>query len=186
MDANGNTVIWKYLELLSVMSCLELPSILSFSYGNLMFDDNQLFLMGKDTSTSPSFHLYKINFSTNSYTWAKRIIWSSICSPYLSESILSNDNSKIYSLFPLESPAYLYFITLNSYDGSVIDSRYRSSISWSQSLGSAKSSNVLLFTVTCSSTYYMIMYDTNSLAFTVKQGVNISMLEMAVESTTGR
>ena len=94
-----------------------------------MVDDNHLFLMGRDSSTTSLFHMFKVSYNPSSYDWANMITCSSDCSPRLSESIMSNDNSRIYSLFPLESPAYLYFVTLNVTDGGVIGSRYKSSSS---------------------------------------------------------
>ena len=167
------------------MSCLEFPSIQVFSYGSMMLTDSTLFMMGKDTSTVTLFHLFMITFTTSSYNWANKITCSSDCLHFLSESILSNDNLKIYIMFPLESPAYLYFITLNSTSGSIIGSRYKSSISWTQWLKSIQSSNMLLFTALCSS-FNLFMYDTNSLAFTVKQINNIFIYWIAIELTTGR
>ena len=75
-----------------------------------MLNDDQLFLMGKDSSTTSLFHMYMINFSTNSYSWANTISCSAECSYYLRESIQSSDNSKIYSLFLLELNPNAYFI----------------------------------------------------------------------------
>ena len=167
------------------MNCLKFPSINSYSHGSLKLTDSHLFLMGKDDSTVTLFHLFKINFTTSSYDWANKITCSSDCSPYLAESILSSDYSRIYSMFTLETPAYLYFITLNATSGSIIGSRYRSSVFCSQWLMSLQSSNLLLFTATCSSDYLFI-FDTNLLAFTVKKEINISLYGIALELTTRR
>ena len=167
------------------MNCLKFPSIKSYSHGNLMLADSQLFLMGKDDSIVTRLHLFKITFTTSSYDWTNKITCSLDCSLYLSESILSSDYSKIYSMFPLENPAYLYFITLNATSGSIIGSRYRSSIPWSSWLNSAHSSNMLLFTALCSS-FNLLIYDTNLLEFTMKQINNISVYGIAIEMTTGR
>ena len=119
-----NAAIWKYLSSPSQYKCYDFSQISKTFNGFLMLSDDQLFLTGKDSSTSTLFHTYMINFSTNSYSWANTISCSTDYSYYLQESVQSSDNSKIYSLFFLELSPNAYFITLNSTDGKPIGSRY--------------------------------------------------------------
>ena len=184
MDTNNKGAIWKYLIIPKSMTWFVLPSIQQFPYGNLRINDNQILLMGKNVSIITIFHIYKVNFSTVNYDWANSITCSSDCKIFLSESILSYDNSTIYSIFPLESPAYLYFISMNATNGSIIGSRYRSSIIWSQCSNSAKSSNKLLFSAICSSINYLFIFDINSFTFIIMKGTNISIPGIAVENIT--
>ena len=167
MDSNNKASIWKYLNSASTFSWIELPSIVNYSYSSMVFNNDYLFLIGKDISTVTQFHMYKVSFSYSSYYWGKKLSWISDCSPSSSESLLSSDESKIYSLFILESTPYAYFVTLSSIDGSVVGSRYKSSISWSYVLGSTKSGSYLLFLAYCSSTYNLFIYNTDSSTFSI-------------------
>ena len=150
-----------------------------------MSSDDQLFLMGKDISTSTLFHMYMIHFSTNSYSWTNTISCSTDCSDYLQESIQSNDNSKIYSLFLLELSSNAYFITLNSTDGKAIGSRYQSSISCTNSLGSTRNGDNLVFSVKWSQAYNLFIYNTNSSIFSINKW-NASLYGMTIEPSNNR
>ena len=127
------------------LSWIEFPSIQKYSVGSLMLNDNQLFLMGQDISTTTLFHIFKVTFSTKTYNWGSQISCSSDCSPTYAESLQNSDSSKIYSLFLLASSPYAYFISLNATDGSAVDSRYKSSISWDYVFGSVRNGNNLVF-----------------------------------------
>ena len=142
--------------------------------------------MGQDTTNNALLHIFKITFSSNIYNWANKIICTSKCALSITESIFSNDHSKIYSLFNLENPSYQYFITQNETDGSVIGSRYRSSISWTAVNGSAKNSNMLLFSIVCLPNNYLLMFNTSSYEFTIKQLAIVNLYGMTFESATGK
>ena len=144
-NSNNKAAIWKYISSSSSLSWIEFPSIQGYSIGGLMLNDNQLLLMGQDISTIRLLHIFKVTFSTATYNWASQISCSSDCPPSYAESIQSSDSSKIYSLFLLASSPYAYFITLNATDGSAVDSRYKSSISWDYVLGSVRNGNNLVF-----------------------------------------
>ena len=181
----NQTAIWKYLASSNQYQCYGFSKIYKTFDGCLMLSDDQLFLMGKDASTSTLFHTYMINFSTNSYNWANTISCLTDCSNYLQESILSSDNSKIYHLFILELNPNAYFITLNSTDGSAIGSKYKSSISWSSTLGSTRNGDNLVFSVMWSQTYYLFIYNTNSSSFSINLW-NANLTGMTAESSTNR
>ena len=150
-----------------------------------MLNDDQLYLMGQDASTLAQLHIYKITFSTRTYNWGSQISCSSDCSPTNAESIQSSDSSKIYSLFLLESNPYSYFITLNATDGSAVDSRYKSSISWNNVLGSVRKEDILVFNLYCSSTSYIYVYNTSSLKLSVNKWKNY-LIRIAIEPSTSR
>ena len=182
----NQTAIWKYLSSSSSQYlCYDFSQISKSFYGSLMLSDGQLFLTGKDTSTSTLFHMYMINFISNSYNWANTISCSTDCSYYLRESIQSSDDSKIYSLLLLELSPNAYFITLNSTDGSAIGSRYKSSISWSSTFGSTRNGDNLVFSVLWTQIYYLFIYNTNSTAFSINSW-NASPYGMTTEPSTNR
>ena len=160
-----------YLELFNSFNCLEFPTIVNYSYGTLMLNDDQLFLMGQDISSLTLLHMYKITFSTGSYNWVNMISCPTDSTPYWSESIQNSDSSKIYSLFMLENIAYAYFITFNSTDGSVVGSRYKSSTSWYYVLGSERNQNgLVLFSLLCQTSSNLFVYDTVSTKITIYAG----------------
>ena len=184
-NSANQAAIWKYSTLSNQCICYDFSQKSRSFYGSLMLGDDQLFLTGKDASTSTLFHMYMINFNTNSYNWAKTISCLTDCSNYLKESIQSSDNSKIYSLLPLELSRNAYFITLNSTDGSAIGSRYKSSISWSPTYGSTRNGDNLVFSVLWSQTYNLFIYNTNSSSFSINSW-NASPYGMTTEPSTNR
>ena len=181
----NEAAIWKYFASSTQYKCYDFSQISKTFNGSLMLSDDQLFLTGKDASTSTLFHTYMINFSTNSYSWANTISCSTDCSNYLQESIQSSDNSKIYSLFILELSPNAYFITLNSTDGKAIGSRYKSSISWSNDVGSARNGDNLVFSVKWSQANNLFIYNTNSSSFSIKSW-NANSYGMTIEPSTNR
>ena len=182
---NIDHYIWMYTILSNYMDCIQFTSIQQNSLSFLMLNDNQLFIMGQDISTPTLFHMYKITYSTWVYNWASKISSSYGCSTTFSESIQNSDSSKIYSLFLLESNSYAYFITLNATDGSAVDSRYKSSISWSYVLGSISNGDNVIFSANCASTYYLFVYDISSLKLSVNKWTNI-LYGIAIEPSTNR
>ena len=174
-----------YTSSSSSLSWIELPSIQLYSIGSLMLNDNQLFLMGQDISTITLLHIFKVSFSTATYNWGSQISCSSDCSPTYAESILNSDSSKIYSLFLLESSPYAYFITLNATDGSAVDSRYKSSISWVYVFGSVRNGNNLIFSAYWDPNCVLFVYDTNSLKLSVNNWKGC-ISGMTTEASTSR
>ena len=185
LNSNNKAVIWKYLAPSSQYKWYDISQISKYLYGPLKLNDDQLFLMGKDALTSTLFHIYMINFSMNSYSWANTISCLTDCFYYLQESIESSDNSKIYSLFFLELNPNAYFITLNSTNGKAIGSRYQSSISWSSTLGSTRNGDNLVFSVKWSQAYNLFIYNTNSSSFSIKSW-NSNLYGMTLEPSTNR
>ena len=114
-----------------------------FAYGSFMINNSQLFMLGSD-STLFSLHFYKTTFGKTSVDVATQIACpGGMRTAFYSESLVSNDGSKIYSFFIYGSTQYLFFVTFNSTDLSIIESRYKSSIAWSMSYGSSLNGNYL-------------------------------------------
>ena len=184
-NSTNQTAVWKYFVSSNQYKCYDFSQISKTFYGTIMLNDDQLFLTGKDASTSSLFHTYMINFNTNSYNWANTISCSTDCSINLQESIESSDNSKIYSLLLLELSPNAYFFTLNSTNGKAIGSKYKSSISWVSALGSTRNGDSLAFSVEWSQTYYLFIFNTNSSAFSINSW-KANLYGMTVEPSTNR
>ena len=104
-----------------------------------MVSNNQFFVIGSASASSNNLNLYKITFSSTSVHWADQITCSGTWSGSFSESLLSSDQSTIYSFFLFGPPStyYLYFAGLSVTDGSVVTTRYKSSTTASNVWGSA-------------------------------------------------
>ena len=149
-----------------------------------MIVDSQFFILGLDQST-PNLHMYKITFGNTNADWANSITCSSgTWTLSQSESLLSTDKSKIYSFFTYGSNLYLYFVTLLVSDGSVIGSRFKSSITCSNVFGSALNENYIFAAVECSS-YYLLSFSISSLTFTMNTFSGY-LTGLGVEPLSGR
>ena len=105
---------------------------------------------------------------------------SSSCSLYQSESLLSSDKSSIYSFFSFGY--YMYYVCFNSLDGSILSSRYKSSINIYD-----VNSIVLYgdYVISITSYSYLVMYSITTFAFTIKR-FNDSLYSMLLDSSNGR
>ena len=116
-----------------------------------MINDSQFFISGYEPASTYHFHMYKVTFGNTAVDWANKVSWASgTCDAGYSSSILNFDGSLIYSLYAFGSTRYLYFISLSITDGSIVDSRYKSSISWSEAWGILINGDYLVFSVICS------------------------------------
>ena len=93
-----------------------------------MLSDTQLFLFGPDPSNKS--HMYKARFSSAKVEWWNIITCNNCKTLSDSESLLSEDNSKIYSVFEYLGYNWydyrLYFMTMSSSTGSVESKIYKS------------------------------------------------------------
>ena len=76
-----------------------------------------------------------------------------------SEGILSADGSKIHIFYIYDNLNYLYFVTLKFADGTVLSSRYKSTLLWSYVYGSALSGDYIAANAKCSSPY-LVLFNT--------------------------
>ena len=139
-------IILKYLIYTFSSSSAQCQSITNINtgFGHLMISNNQFFVLG--VTTSPyNLQMYKITFLSTSVNWANQIACPS-GSWYVdsSESVLSSDESTIYSFFEFWPNAYLYFCGLSVSSGSVVTTRYKSSTAVGKVYGSALSGDYIV------------------------------------------
>ena len=86
----------------------------------------------------------------------------------LSESLLSNDGTKIFNLFTYGDGTtyYLYFATFKESDGTIDGSRYKSSTGCSKVFGSAQKEEFIVATVYCNPSFYLVIVNSTSSIFT--------------------
>ena len=102
-----------------------------------------------------------------------------------SESIESIDKTKIYSYFTYGPSRIPYFITFLESDGSVVNTRYKSSLSWSAIYGSSVVEGYVGATFAWSY-YYVIIYNLNASTFIVKQISGYLLLALGVDPLSKR
>ena len=152
----------------------------------MLLNNNQLFLIGADTVSPFPLHFTKITIENTSSDWSNKILCSfGVCNPNLGESIMSKDKSTIYSFFVFGNTTYLYFANFNITNGSLIGSRYKSSVSWSEVDGIALNGNFLIASSMCSSAS-LIVFDVSLLNFKAYTFVEANLFDWAVEVTSGR
>ena len=154
-----------------------------------MISNSQFFVLGVATSSN-NLQMNKITFSLTSADWVNQIAClSGTWYASGSESVLSSDGSKVYSFFtfgpPSSSIRYLYFAGLTVNDGSVVTTRYKSSIVVLYVEGTALNGDYLV--ATCYSTSsYVVMYSLSSSTFTIKSFSGDDLQEWGVEPSSGR
>ena len=161
------------------------------AYGTLMISDTELFWITR-IGTSPFNAVFlKLTFANTSADWAKQMSCSSsLCEIYDSESILSTEKSKIYSLFGYASSSFnIYFSWFKTSDGTVVGNRYQSATSWSGSptvYGLVLNGYNIVGTLQCSSTY-LVIYNIPSDSFTFNSFSSDTYLyDVATESRSNR
>ena len=170
---------------LTSCTCQSIISFTSAGLGQLKLSDNQFFFIATDSTTS--LHFWKLTFGSSAIDWSKTMTCSvGSCTSTNFESLLSSDSSKIYSIYAYGNPQYLYFITLNSTDGSVIGTRYKSTISWLNIYGSAEISNYLIVTIKLASSAALFVFDTTAIKFTFKSFSGTVLYQIAQDPTSGR
>ena len=101
------------------------------------------------------------------------------------ESVISSDKSSIYFLFAYGSDiyaTYLYFVCFNSLDGSILSSRYKSSINIYDV------NSIILYgdyVISITGSPYLVMYSITTFAFTIKK-CNGILYSMLFDSYSGR
>ena len=103
-----------------------------------------------------------------------------------SETLVScADSTRLYSFFTYGSTKYAYLVSFNSTNGNVISSRFKSNISCSSIYGMVEKGNYLLATVLWTSSY-LVLVDTTSFTFSIKQSSGTSLYGVAVEQGSGK
>ena len=87
----------------------------------MKLSENKFFWFGLYASSN-NLHLYSVTYGSTSSNWSAKMIWpSSSCSLFSGESLLSSDNSKIYSFisFGGASASHMYFLSIHAVDGTI-------------------------------------------------------------------
>ena len=184
-DSSNLATIWKFLfSTPTTAQCQQFPNLSGFTYGYLKLSDTSFFLLGYDP-TSFNLHLYRATFSSTSPDWALTMQCSSgSWSASNSESILVSSN--IYSFFIYGNPQYAYIASFASSSGLVQSSRYKSSVSWSEVDSLVSNGNNIIAAVRQGSKYNLVILDTSTSLFTIKEFAGDSVFTLLLESSTGR
>ena len=175
--SSTNPWIWKFLFSAPPSSeWQEISSIYYYAEGAIMLSDSQLFMFSKESSAS-NVHFYKITFGDTNVNWANQIIWvTEPCTLSYSKSLTSEDKSKIYSFFSFGTTAYLHFITFNATDGTVVGSRFKSSIVWSISLGVIAIDNFLVVNSFWNDLYNVIIINLSTYSFVIREFTGVGLI----------
>ena len=119
--------------------------------------------------------------------WAAQISWSSgAWSSKDSDSILNSDQSILYSIFNFGSTTRLYLNKLNPSNGSVIGTRYRSSISWGGAGKTLLNGDYVVISAYWNSLQFVILFNTVTSTFNIKQFAGNYLNGCILEPSTGR
>ena len=124
----GATNLWKYLFTNSTNVSWQLR-ISSFEDCSLLINHSAIFLIEESISDTV-LYLYKVVPGSTTFDWIKTINWpGSWWYRDRGEAVLSQDSAKIYSYFSYGSLTVNHFTTFNVTDGSLISSKYISTVS---------------------------------------------------------
>ena len=181
------TYLWKYLfSSTTTASCQKITTMDVIAYGQLRINDNQLFLIGNEPLSTYHLQYYKITFGNTAVDWANKISWASgSWSVSNSESLLSSDNSLIYTFATFGSTQYLYFITFSTSTGSVVGSRYKSSSTWTGAWKAVLTGDFIWLSITCTNDSLLIFNIVTS-QFIIKQFTGAAFSGFGLEPINGR
>ena len=155
-------------------------------FGQLKISDDTFFFVGTYPTLSPyALHFFRYLFGNTSPVWSFKLDGASGYSAFYSESLLSTDKTRIYTFDIYGNPRYLYFITFDSSNGSVLGSRYKSSISWGRVNGGTIKDKFLMVTVECLD-INLIIVNTETSEILIKKFDGTKLNACIVENTSGR
>ena len=154
--------------------------------GTLKITDTEFFWISFDNSINVVF--VKFTFTNTSADWTRKMT-SSAGSGSLghSESLMSRDKSKIYSLlsYSASSPSNIYLTIFKTSDGTILGSRYQSNSNWYDIYGFILNGDNIITSLVCSSQYYLMIYNIYLDSFTYRLFIGSSLFDLAVESGSG-
>ena len=160
--------------------------IYQYAYGQLKIADGQFYFVGIGPTSPFPLHFNKITFGNSVSDWSyKMTCWSGTWGASESDSVLSSDSLKIYSVFNYGPSSYAFFVTLKTANGSVLGSRYKSDIGWNYIGGIILNGDYLVFTSAWSSPY-LILFNTATSTILAKSFSGSYLYELGVEPTSGR
>lgn len=132
-----------------------------------MLSSTQFFIAGTATSGTAHLKMYKVTFSNTSVDWANQMLCSGSWTAFYSGSMLSDDGSIIYSYFSFGiSSRNMYFISQSVTSGSVIGSRYKSSVTVMYIFGSVLNGDYAL--ATTNGPNVLVIFSLSTSTFTIK------------------
>ena len=155
---------------------------------SLMINDTELFWI-TETKNFNSYDLMFIEFTyTNAPTsnWANILRCSNYCMLGTSESLISTDKSKIYTLFGHDkSHWYVSLTVFNSSNGSIVGNKYESNLlsGCSAASGLVLNNNNLVSTLDCNN--ILFIYNITSDLITLKSFIG-NLHNWELESWTDR
>ena len=167
--------VWRYLFASpSTSSWQEAPTTLeTYCYTQLLLSDSQIFFIAVDVGAPYTEHMYKLTFGNTSPDWASKILCPFVlCVDSRGVAKLSNDGSLLYVFFNYGAPICLFFITLDASTGSSIGSLYKSNYQSLFADGFTYFGDYIIVIVKCNSIYTLLMYNTISSSFILKDILN--------------
>ena len=154
----------------------------------MRLNEEQFFFLSTDFGNSDLLFI-KVTFDNSITNWNSRTVCAS--GPWLlhsSQSLANSDKSKIYSLFTYgpSGSLYLYFVTFDATSGNILGSRYISSGTWTDMLGSAINGNYIAATPYWLSYSHLLLIDTVSFSFTIRKYTGTKLFGVGIENISKR
>ena len=182
--------IWRLMYSPSAIAdCQEVSNMDGFCYAQVMLSDSSFFFQALDTNTY-YLRVLKMTYRSTSADWAYYVacpdpIWTT----KRGEAATNSDSSLIYLLFVngKKGTHFVYFVTLSSTNGSVVGSRYKSSLDCSTVFDTGVYGDYLFATLQCSKYSKLMIYNTYTNAFINRDPVsNLILNSLAHSPIDGR
>ena len=155
------SVLWKYLFSDSGNSYWQSTSNMILSPSLFLVINEISFIIGKVTSDSSADLVFmRVTYGSTSIMWSNSISCPSTgCYDESTEGVLSEDNSKFYSIRVYGvNPYYALFNSFNASDGTVIGNRYVSNVNCNYAT-IALNDALLVIALVCNSIPTIALYD---------------------------
>ena len=158
--------------------------------GSLKITDTEFLWISYTSGSILDALFVKFTFARASADWTNKMVFSSNNANFdHSESLLSADKSKIYSLLSyLYSPPsnYIYLTIFKTSDGTIIGNRYRSNSGWFGVYGFILSGDYIIASLYSLGQYYLMFYNIPLDSFTYRSFTGSSLYDLAIEAGSGR
>ena len=149
-----------------------------------MLSDTQLFGLWFDLSLS-NLYFNKFTFGSTSAEWTAKLVLS-LNPSSLSETLVSNDKTKLYIFTTLISPQYLYFMQVGLADGNKVGTWYKSDTVIYRVRDSAQFGNYIVASLYGDSIHFLMLFDLSLFTFSFKIFSGNSIYGVGVDSNSGR
>ena len=158
----GNAYFCKYLySSPTTNQCQSTQTNQFYFYGQLMISDISFFFVGFDKSIPTNLFIYKTTFAQTTPDWCYKMLWpQEPCASSDSESILIS--STIYSFYIYGYYYYMYFATFSVTTGSILNSRYKSSMRWNYITRISMNGDFIVVATSFPSSDYLMSFNTKT------------------------